>query len=428
MAKYNFDKEVNRVGTDCIKWDSTPVIWGKKNLLPMWIADMDFPTPKFFTDKLIKRADGGVLGYGCRPQAWYDAIKAWFKERYNWVVSDDQLGFVPGIVVGLAHALRCFTKPGDKVLIFPPVYYPFAKQIAAAGCKEVDCPLVLKEGRRGEDYEIDFALLEKRIKGCKAMILCNPHNPGGRVWTKAELKRIAELCLKNNVLVLSDEIHCDLSFHRHIPFATVNAKQARNTITFHAPSKTFNCAGIGASEWVATDKAVHDRFAKYLSDGDFDGGHYDSFMPSAILYSKKGAEWLSQAMDYIASNIDFVEQFLKDNFTAETIEFSGKKIRTSSQKENVEEYAEAKIGKTQLIKMIRPQASFLIFLDFRRLGLSGKELVEFVVDKAHLALNDGAMFGEGGQGFMRLNVGCPRKTLEKAMKQLKAAFDRKYRL
>lgn len=430
MAKYNFDKELNRMGTSCIKWDMTQKIWGKKNLLPMWIADMDFATPKFFTDALVKRVDGGVLGYGCRPQKWYDAIKAWFKHRYNWEITDDQIGFVPGIVVGIAHALRCFTKPGDKVLIFPPVYFPFANQIAYAGCKEVDCPLVLKEGKNGEDFEIDFSLLEKRIKGCKAMILCNPHNPGGRVWTKAELQKIARICLDNKVFVISDEIHCDLSFKGHIPFATVNAKQAQNTITFHAPSKTFNCAGVGASEWVAVNREMHDKFAAYLRGGEFDGGHYDSFMPSSIFYSPKGEEWLSQALDYIKANIDYVEQFLKDNFTVDTIEFSGKKLRMSSEDKegNAEEYAEAKISRSQLIRMIRPQASFLIFLDFRRLGLSQKELVDFVVDKAHLALNDGAMFGAGGEGFMRLNVGCPRKTMERAMTQLKAAFDKKYKL
>lgn len=431
MARYNFDKEINRLGTNCIKWDMTATIWGKKNLLPMWIADMDFPTPKFFTDALIKRVDGGVLGYGCRPQSWYDAIKGWFKDHYGWTVTDGQIGFVPGIVVGIAHALRCFTKPGDKVLIFPPVYFPFANQIKNAGCKEVDCPLTIVEKKDGsEDYEIDFKLLEKKIKGCKAMILCNPHNPGGRVWAKAELQKIAKLCLDNKVFVISDEIHCDLSFHKHIPFATVNAKQAQNTITFHAPSKTFNCAGVGASEWVATNQEMHDKFAAYLKGGEFDGGHYDSFMPSTIFYTKKGSEWLSQAMDYIKGNIDYVEQFLKDNFTVETLQFSGKKVRVTSEgnKGGVEEIAEAKIGKKQLVRMIRPQASFLIFLDFRNLGLSSSELQEFVVDKAHLALNDGAMFGEGGEGFMRLNVGCPRKTLERAMGQLKAAFLKKYKL
>ena len=423
MTQYKFDKELNRKGTSCIKWDMTESIWGKKNLLPMWIADMDFATPKFFTDALIKRVDGGVLGYGCRPQKWYDAIIAWFKDRYGWEINKDQLGFVPGIVVGIAHALRCFTKPGDKVLIFPPVYYPFANQIAYARCKRVDCPLLLKEGKNGEDFEIDWDLFQKKIKGCKAMILCNPHNPGGRVWTRAELQKIARICLENKVFVISDEIHCDLSFKGHIPFATVNAKQAKNTITFHAPSKTFNCAGVGASEWVATDKDLHDKFAAYLRGGEFDAGHYDSFMPSSIFYSGKGKEWLSQAMEYIKGNIDYVEKFLRDNFTAQTIELSGKVIRTEN-----EEFAEAKIGSKQLIKMIRPQASFLVFVDFRNLGLPQEELVDFVVDKAHLALNDGAMFGAGGEGFMRLNVGCPRKTLERAMTQLKAAFCKKYKL
>ena len=423
MTKYNFDKVVCRKGTDCIKWDSTPIIWGKKNLLPMWIADMDFPSPKFFADALIKRIDGGVLGYGCRPEKWYDAVINWFKENYNWKLKKENIGFVPGIVVGMAHALRCFTRPNDKVLIFPPVYPPFACQVENACCKLVNCPLEIKEDAKGETFEINWKEFEKKIKGCKAMILCNPHNPGGRVWSRAELKRIAKICLENKVFVISDEIHCDLSFEKHIPFATVDAKQALNTITFHAPSKTFNVAGVGASEWVATGKEVAKKFADYLKAGEFDFGHYDSFLPATLLYTPKGREWLNQAMEYIKGNIDYVEKFLKENFTHPTLEFTGKKVRASN-----EEFAEAKVTETQLIKMIRPKASFLIFLDFRPLGLTQKELVDFVTDGAHLALNDGATFGAGGEGFMRLNVGCPRKTLEQAMKQLKTAFNKRYKL
>lgn len=431
MTKYNFDKPVNRKGTNCSKWDKVPALYGKKNLIAMWVADMDFLTPKFFTDAYAAKTKNSVLGYGMRPEAWSDSIIAWFKERYNWKIIKDQLGFVPGIVVGLSHALRCFTKPGDKVLIMPPVYHPFRMQIEAARCKVVNSPLKIVESKSAkgyisEDFEIDFADLEKKMKGCKVMILCNPHNPGGRVWSRAELKKIADICLKNNVLVFSDEIHCDLMNKKHVPFALVNARQAANTITFHAPSKTFNCAGIGASEWVATNRELWTKFTTYLNDGEFDEGHHGAFLPAQYLYSKRGKEWLEQAMAYITANINYVEEFLRENFTVDTLEFSGRSVKVAGADGlGEEQLAEAKIGKTQLITMIRPEASFLIFIDFRRLGLSQQELVDLCVSGAHLALNDGTMFGEGGEGFMRLNVGCTRALLEKAMINLKKAVEKK---
>lgn len=433
MTKYNFDKPVNRKGSCCIKWDKTPLIWGKKNLLPMWIADMDFLTPKFFTDAFAAQTKNSVLGYGMRPAAWGKAVISWFEEKYGWKITEKQIGFVSGIVVGLSHALRCFTKPGDKVLIMPPVYYPFRQQIEAAGCKVVNSQLLVTEKKSAkgyitESFDIDFKDLEKKIKGCKVLILCNPHNPGGRIWSRAELKKIAEICLANNVLVLSDEIHCDLTNKKHVPFATVNAKQAANTITFHAPSKTFNCAGIGASEWIATDEKLWSKFNSYMEAGDFASGHYGAFLPAQYLYSKRGTEWLGQAMAYITDNIKFVEEFLQKNFTVETLELSGRKIKSVNAKGlDGEQLAEAKVGRTQLVTMIKPEASFLVFMDFRRLGLTQEELVSLCVDGARLALNDGAMFGPGGDGFMRLNVGCPRSILEKALNQLKKAIEKRFK-
>lgn len=401
MPKYNFDKLINRKGTDCIKWDCNLERFGNAHLLPMWIADMDFQTPQFFLNALKKKIDKGVLGYGCRPKKWGSAVTSWFKEEYNWKIEASQIGFVPGIVVGLCHALRCFTQKGDRVLIQPPVYYPFRNQILAAGCTVVNNPLklVAKKDKALSttiyDFEIDWADFEKKIKTCKVFILCNPHNPGGRVWSEAELKKMASIALKYKVLVLSDEIHCDLSFTHHIPFATVNKKQAQNTITFHAPSKTFNCAGLGASEWVAENPKLHSVFESYLSAGEFSSGHYLSFLPAIELYTNKGREWLSQAKEYIWNNIIFTEKYLKENFT---------------------------VGGKQLVTMVQPHASFLIFLNFRELGISQSQLVSTILNKAHLALNDGATFGPGGEGFMRLNVGCPRATLEKALKAIKRAI------
>jgi len=262
---------------------------------------------------------------------------------------------------------------------------------------------------------LDFEDFRKKIKGCKAMILCNPHNPGGRVWTRRELEEIAKICLQNRVLVLSDEIHCDLTFppFKHIPFATVNAGQALNTITFHAPSKTFNCAGLGSSEWIATNKKLHDAFAKYLDDGEFDGGNVYSFIPDRYVYTPEGYEWLKQVLKYMQGNVNYVEKFLKDNFTVDTV---------SKAKGGRQMYER----RMQLITMIKPQASFLIYINFRNLGLTQKQLYSFISDDAHLALNDGAVFGPGGEGFMRINIGCSRSTVEQAMAQLKSAFNKKF--
>lgn len=433
MAKYNFDEIIERRDTDCLKWDAVEERWHKKNLLPMWVADMDFRTPPFLMDALNKRNEHEVLGYARRPEGWYDSIIYWFKKRYGWTIKRENIGFVPGIVVGLCHALRCFTKPGDKVLIMPPVYFPFRLQVLAAGCKLVNCNLKLTDivGKCGvaknnsvkgnasgieQQFELDFDDFRKKIKGCKALILCNPHNPGGRVWTRRELEEIAKICLRNKVLVLSDEIHCDLTFSpfKHIPFATVNARQALNTITFHAPSKTFNCAGLGSSEWIATNQKLHDAFAKYLDDGEFDGGNVYSFIPDRYVYTPEGSEWLKQALKYMHDNVNYVEKFLRDNFTVDAISKTNGRKQVSARK-------------MQLITMIKPQASFLIYLNFRNLGLTQKQLCGFIADNAHLALNDGAVFGPGGEGFMRLNIGCPRTTVELAMSQLKSAFDKKFR-
>lgn len=402
MAKYNFDEKIVRKGTWCTKWDSLKERFGCDSLISMWIADMDFNTPKFFTDALVKRISDGVLGYGCRPKEWYDSISNWLSAQYGWKVKTSQIGFVSGIVLGLSHALRCFTKKGDRVLITPPVYFPFKNQILAAGCKVVNSKLQLnKKTVKGEEkftLDIDWDDFEKKIATCKVFILCNPHNPGGRVWKLQELKKIAALANKYKVMVISDEIHCDLSFKKHIPFAKVDKKAAQNCITFRAPSKTFNCAGLCASEWIIENPKMFDKFQTYLRAGAFDEGHCLAFYPSSILYSDKGREWIKQVNTYIADNIKFVEDYLKKNFTV-----------TSN-------------GKTrQLVSMIEPEASFLIFLNFRELKLKQSDLVDLVVGKAHLALNDGETFGPGGEGFMRLNVGCPRDVLKKALSQLKSA-------
>ena len=383
---YDFDELLDRRGTDSVKWDGVQEVWGRDDLLPLWVADMDFRTPPFVMEALKRQLSGGVLGY-TRPCAdWAPAICDWLLRRHGWQVETGWISFVPGIVRAQALALLCFTRPGDRVAVMNPVYHPFFLVTQRLEREVVFSPLVLRDGH----YHIDYARLEQDLDGCRVLILCNPHNPGGRVWTEDELRRVADICHRRGVMVLSDEIHADLTLpgYRHHPFATVSPRAAAISLTFMAPSKAFNMPGLASSYAIAVDPGIRRRFQTFLEAGEFGEGHMLAYVGCAAAY-REGEEWLGQLLDYIQGNIDFTEQFLKERIPA--------------------------------IGMIRPQASYLIFLDCRRLGLPQPELVNLFVDKAHLALNDGTMFGRGGEGFMRLNVGCPRSVLRRALEQLEEA-------
>ncbi|MCL1615669.1 PatB family C-S lyase [Bacteroides sp. ET71] len=383
---YDFDELLERRGTDSVKWDGVRDVWGRDDLLPLWVADMDFRTPPFVMEALKRQLSGGVLGY-TRPCAdWAPAICDWLLHRHGWQVETGWISFVPGIVRAQALALLCFTRPGDRVAVMNPVYHPFFLVTQRLEREVVFSPLVLRDGH----YHIDYARLEQDLDGCRVLILCNPHNPGGRVWTEDELRRVADICHRRGVMVLSDEIHADLTLpgYRHHPFATVSPRAAAISLTFMAPSKAFNMPGLASSYAIAVDPSIRRRFQTFLEAGEFGEGHMLAYVGCAAAY-REGEEWLGQLLDYIQGNIDFTEQFLKERIPA--------------------------------IGMIRPQASYLIFLDCRRLGLPQPELVNLFVDKAHLALNDGTMFGRGGEGFMRLNVGCPRSVLRRALEQLEEA-------
>lgn len=271
-------------------------------------------------------------------------------------------------------------------MVMPPVYHPFFLVTQRMGREVVYSPLDLKDGH----YQIDFDRFRKDIQGCKVLILCNPHNPGGRVWTVEELKRIADICKESNTFVISDEIHADLTLppYKHHPFATVSEAAAQNSLTFMAPSKAFNMPGLGSSYAIILNEDTRHRFLEFMEAGEFCEGHMLAYIGAAAAYMH-GEEWLEQLLDYIKGNIDFTENYLREHIPG--------------------------------IGMIRPQASYLIYLDCRGLGLTQEELVRLFVDKSHLALNDGTMFGEPGRGFMRLNIGCPRSVLEQALKQLEAA-------
>lgn len=386
--KYNFDEIIDRRGTESVKWDAVSERWGRNDLLPMWVADMDFRTPSFVMNALRKRLEHEVLGYTFACEEWYTSIINWLQSRHGWKVKREELTFMPGIVRGLAFAIQCFTEKGDKVMVMPPVYHPFFLVTEKNKREVVYSPLVLRDGQ----YYIDFDRFRKDIQGCKILILSNPHNPGGRVWTREELEQIAEICYESKTLVISDEIHADLTLppYQHITFALVSEKARQNSLVFMSPSKAFNMPGLASSYCIIENKEICRCFQEYMEASELSEGHLFAYLSVAAAYSN-GTEWLDQVLAYIQSNIDFTDAFLSEYIPN--------------------------------IKMIRPQASYLVFLDCRTLGLNQKELVDLFVDGAHLALNDGTMFGKEGEGFMRLNVACPRSVLEKALKQLKEACD-----
>ena len=386
--KYDFDTPIERRGTDCFKWDGMVNVWGTNELLPMWVADMDFRTPPFVMEALRHRMEHEVLGYTMECPEWRPAITDWLQRRHGWQVKPEQLTFIPGIVRGQAYALLCFTSPGDKVMVMSPVYHPFFRVTQQLKREVVFSSLDLRDGR----YCIDFDRFAHDVQGCKVLILCNPHNPGGRVWTPDELRQIADICQEAGVMVISDEIHADLTLppHRHTPFATVSPAAAAISLTFMAPSKAFNMPGLASSYAIIFNEEMHRRFHEFMEAGEFCEGHMFAYIGTVAAY-REGAEWLDQMLAYIQGNTDYTEQFLRERIPS--------------------------------IGMIRPQASYLIYMDCRRLNLSQEELVRLFTDKARLALNDGTMFGKEGTGFMRLNVGCPRTQLQQALEQLEQAVN-----
>ena len=384
--QYDFDKLIDRRGTDALKTDAVQGIWGRNDLLPLWVADMDFATPPFILDALRKRLEHEIIGYTMRTPQWASSIVAWQQSRYGWQVQPEWLNFVPGIVPGIAFVVNCFTEPGDAILIQPPVYHPYFHVPRNLGRMLRESPLNLVDGQ----YEIDFERFEQDVKGCRLFLLCHPHNPGGRVWTSEELRRMAEICHREGVIVVSDEIHADLTLppYTHVPFAKVSAEAAACSITLMSPSKAFNMAGMTSSYSIISDEALRERFHQYLAHSELNLGHAFAFISVAAAYSN-GTEWLDQMLQYVKGNIDYVEAFLA--------------------------------AELPQVGMIRPQASYLVFLDCRGLGLSVGELNALFVEKARLALNDGAMFGAEGEGFMRLNVASPRSVIAEAMNRLKEA-------
>lgn len=387
MEKYNFDTLVSREGTNALKLDVLQQRYGRSDLLPMWVADMDFQSPPCVKEAIIERTQHGIFGYTCPSQGYYQSIINWVSASHGWDIKKEWISFIPGIVKGIAFVIDCFTDDKDKVIIQPPVYHPFRIVPTLHGREVVYNELIFD----GENYRMDFEKLAEQVKTAKILILCNPHNPGGRVWSKLELQQLAEICYDNQVLVVSDEIHSDLALngHIHIPFASVSEKAAQNSITFMAPSKTFNIAGIVSSFSVVSNDYLRTKFYKYLEASELEEGHIFAYLAAQTVY-EKGHDWLAQLKQYIWGNVCFADTYLKKYLPQ--------------------------------VKVVIPEASFLVWLDCRDLQMSQADLVSFFINEAKLALNDGAMFGPGGKGFMRLNIGTPRSVVEKALGQLVEAY------
>ncbi|EIW94086.1 putative cystathionine beta-lyase PatB [Capnocytophaga sp. oral taxon 412 str. F0487] len=384
---YNFDEVVCRKHTDALKLEALAPRWGRTDLLPMWVADMDFKTPPFIVEVMKKRMECEVFGYTVKPESWYEAIISWQKRRHKWTITKEMISFVPGVVPALAMAVQAFTQRGEKVMIQQPVYNPFAQVIRNNHRELVNCPLELKDGQ----YHINFKLFKKKIKGCKLFLFCHPHNPGGRVWTCEELKKVATICAQNNVIIVADEIHADLTLlpYEHIPFASVSEEAKQNSVVFASPSKAFNMAGLATSYAVIANPTLRRRFESYVEGNELAAGNVFAFNTVVAAYNK-GEEWLQQMLTYVQGNIDEVVSYIKENIPQ--------------------------------LKVIIPQASYLVFIDFSALQLNQKDIVALCTNRAHLALNDGSIYGEEGNGYMRINLACPRSVVRQALAQLKDAI------
>jgi cystathionine beta-lyase len=382
---WSFDEFVDRYGTQSAKWETYD-----KDVLPLWVADMDFKSPQAIINKIVDRARHGIFGYSNYHSDYYNAITGWFKRHYKWDIKKEWLSFTPGVIPAINIALRSFTNPGDKIIVQNPVYYPFYGAIENSGRQILFNHLKLSNRR----YTMDLDDLRQKIKDprIKMLILCSPHNPIGRVWSKEELIHLGEICIENKILIISDEIHCDLIYpgYKHTNFASINEEFAMNSITCTSLSKTFNLAGLQLSNIIIPNKRLRDRFRNTI-ESLFIPEEFGYLPNSLSLVAFTTAyndcdSWLSALIQYLVGNLNFLEEFLKTNIPQ--------------------------------IKMIKPEGTFLVWLDFSTLGISHNQLEDFLLDKAKVALDDGAKFGKGGEGFQRINIACPRSTLSKALTRI----------
>jgi len=400
--KYDFDREIDRAGTNAEKWevvklgsrflpvDQLPPDPDGRRLLPMWVADMDFACPQPVIDALVARASHGIFGYNWPGPSYRQAVVDWMARRHGWPIEPEWILTTPGVVPALNMLVRTFVAPGQKVLVQPPVYYPFYTAIGNNAAMIARNPLRYVDGR----YSIDFAGLEAQVSqpDVAMLILCSPHNPVGRVWTPDELRRLGELCLAHDVLVVADEIHGDLIYpgQRFTPFATLDDALAHNAITCTAPSKTFNLAGLATSNIIIPNPELRLRFERTLNSNGLHGVNTFGMVALEAAYTH-GEEWLAQVMDYIAGNFRYLRDFAAQHLPQ--------------------------------IDVIEPEGTYLVWLDCRRLGLDKDALGRLMLDEARVFLDEGYIFGPAGEGFERINIACPRSILVEALQRIKAAID-----
>lgn len=388
MGNYNFNEVIDRLQTASVKWEMTREIFGTGDVLPMWVADMDFLPPREVSESITERVSHGIFGYTFITPSASEAVQGWVKKRHGWEIRKSWLVYSSGVVPSISMAIQAFTVPGDKVMLQSPVYTPFFGMTEENGRTVVNSTLVLKDGR----YEIDFEDFENKLKeGVKLFLLCNPHNPGGRVWTKEELIKIGDLCFQYGCLILSDEIHSDLVYspNKHIPLASLKEEYANITMTCIAPSKTFNIAGLQASAVVISDAGLQKRFKEQQHKNAFFGLNIFGITGMQAAY-QHGEAWLEELLVYLKENRDEIVDFIQANVPD--------------------------------INPIIPDSTYLIWLDCRKLGFSDDEIKDRLLNKGKLALEPGAKYGPGGEGFVRLNFACPRDTLREGLERLKKAF------
>jgi len=382
-VKYDFDSVIDRSNSYSIKYEPT---WRGKpaDVLPLWVADMDFAAPPCVQEALASRAQHGIFGYSEPDQAYCHVIRNWFEERFNWTTRREWLAITPGVVNALHIAVRALTKPGDGVVIQQPVYHPFESCVMQTGRQLLVNELVYSERR----YSVDFQDFEEKIKRAKMFIMCSPHNPVGRVWSNDELTRMGEICLRHGVLVVADEIHQDFVFsgHKHLVFAALNQDFADITVTCTSPSKTFNLAGLLHANNLISNKELRDKFKEEYAKSGLSQPGVMGLVACKAAY-EGGAQWLEQLLDYIAGNILFLKTYLSNHIPK--------------------------------IKLVEPEGTYLAWLDCDELGISARELDEAITQKGKLWLNAGYSFGKGGEGFERLNAACPRSVLQNALERLK---------
>ena len=385
---YDFEQQINRLNTDSVKWNALKAVYDAEDILPMWIADMDFASPPEIQEALRKRVDHGLFGYGIASDDMKTAVKDWMKNRFSWEILEEWLLPSSGVVSAIAFSIQALTEEGDKVLIQPPVYSPFYSMISSNNRELVKNSLVLKNGK----YEIDFIDFEEKLKtGVKLFILCSPHNPVGRVWSNEELEKIGELCERYGVYIVSDEIHADLIYepNKHHSIASINSELQDRTITCIAPSKTFNIPGLQASIMIIPNEEIRKKIQNVQEKIAFHG--LNIFGNTAIEAAYKfGEGWLEELLVYLKENIKYTVKFI-----------------------------EAELPE---LNVIQPEGTYLVWIDCRGLGLSENELNDQLIQKGKLALVAGSNYGEEGTGFIRMNIACPRKMLDDALQRLKVAF------